>query len=79
MLAVNINGVYEINNLVKERKAKEKKDEFGERRHGDSVREDMEMQRRHGGARERDKLTKSYRENFRAVATPNREKPKEEE
>ena len=30
------------------------------------------------GARERDKLTKSYRENFRAVATPNREKPKEE-
>ena len=31
------------------------------------------------GARERDKLTKSYRENFRAVAIPNREKPKEEE
>ena len=33
--AGNINGVYEINNLVKERKAKEKMDEFGERRHGD--------------------------------------------
>ena len=31
----NINGVYEINNLVKERKAKEKMDELGERRHED--------------------------------------------
>ena len=40
------------------------------------VREDMEMVR----AREREmKLTESYGEDFRAVATPNKEKPKEEE
>ena len=40
------------------------------------VREDMEMV----GAREREtKFTESYVEDFRAVAIPNREKPKEEE
>ena len=42
-------------------------DGFGERRHGD------------GWSKGETKLTKSYGENFRAVATPNREKPKEEE
>ena len=42
----------------------------------DLVREDMEMV----GAREKEtKLTESYVEDFRAMAFPNREKPKEEE